>query len=86
MLTYQLTYAFSDKLLTILKHPPHLGQRPHGDEKKTLVRLNELQLRTFTYTILFAYSHRNRNHALAGYSRNLTQTDNTIQATVKPYN
>ena len=86
MLTFQLTYALSDKLLTILEHSSQLGQRSHGDEKKPLVRLNELQFRPLTYTIFFAYPYRNRNHTLARYSSNLTQMNNTIQTTVKPYN
>ncbi len=86
MLTFQLTYALSDKLLMVFERAPQLGQRSHGDEKKPLVRLNKLQFRPLTYTIFFAYQYRNRNHALARYSRNLTQTNNTIQTTVKPYN
>ena len=86
MLTFQLTYALSDELIPIFERASQLGQRLHGDEKKPLVRLNELQLRPFTYAILFTYSYRNRDHTLACYSRNLTQIDNTIQTTVKPYN
>lgn len=86
MLTVQLTYAVSDKLLTIFERAPQLGQRSHGDEKKPLVGLNELQFRPLTYTIFFTYPYRNRNHTLARYSRNLTQTPNTIQTTIKPYN
>ena len=86
MLTFQLAYALSDKLLTIFERASQLGQRSHGDQEKALVRLNELQFRPLTYTIFFAYPYRNRNHTLARYSSNLTQIGNTIQTAVKPYN
>src|SRR5213593_2987887 len=73
MLTVQLTYPLSDKLLVSLERAPQLSQRSYGDEQETFFRLYELHLRSLTYTVLFPYPDRNGNHTLTSHGRNLTQ-------------
>ena len=86
MFTFQLTDAFPDELLVGIERAPQFGERLYRDKEDTFVRFDELQLRPLTYAVLLAYPGRNRDHALARYSRNLAHTVLTMQIEGKPYN